>query len=240
MVNVVTARNETNNSTWRTSSAPQGRHRPQLVMGRVLTRTAKTRTTSTCTTTSSAPSSSYALDAVKTPAAIVCGVTIPGRINPQTGVPLQPPPTSRRPPQAAHACRSTCSAPATPTRRRIDYAFRTLEEFSTYKQDVAAANLRGDLFDGFGAGPVKLATGVEWRREHGNVTHNLANQPWYTDYFLSYGLDYGGTTEVLEGYGELNVPVFQDSPVGKYLELDRGDPRHSQQGHGHAAASTPA
>jgi outer membrane receptor protein involved in Fe transport len=102
----------------------------------------------------------------------------------------------------------------------VDYAFRTLEEFSTYKQDVAALNLRGDLFRGWGAGPVKLATGVEYRREHGDVTHNLANQPWYNDYTLSYGLDYAGTIQVLEGYGELNVPVFQDSAVGKYLALD--------------------
>ena len=102
----------------------------------------------------------------------------------------------------------------------MDYAFRTLEEFSTYKQDVAAFNVRGNLSDGWGAGPVKLAAGGEWRREHGNVTHDLANQPWYTDYTLSYGLDYGGTIEVMEGYAELNVPVFEDWALGKYLELD--------------------
>jgi outer membrane receptor protein involved in Fe transport len=218
MVNVATARNETNNSTWRVVAGLNGdigggwqwdayyehgvnknnQHLYHNVVSTFL---------------------NYALDAVQTPGGIVCGVTIPGRINPNTGLPY----TATDVANAAEG--GTCvplnlfgTSNANPA--AVDYAFRTLEEFSTYKQDVAAINLRGSLFDGFGAGPVKLATGVEWRREHGNVTHDLANQPWYTDYTLSYGLDYAGTMSVLEGYAELNVPVFQDSPVGKYLELD--------------------
>jgi len=218
MVNLVTARNETNNSTWHVVGALNGdigsnwswdayfqhgenkndQHLYHNVVGTFL---------------------AYALDAVQTPNGIVCGVTIPGRIDPRTGFPYTATDVAKA------AAGGNCvplnlfgTSNANPA--AIEYAFRTLEEFSTYKQDVAAANLRGNLFDGFGAGPIKLATGVEWRREHGNVTHNLANQPWYTDYFLSYGLDYAGTTEVVEGYGELNVPVFADSPVGKYFELD--------------------
>ncbi|MGZ6016681.1 MAG: TonB-dependent receptor domain-containing protein, partial [Phenylobacterium sp.] len=65
-----------------------------------------------------------------------------------------------------------------------------------------------------------MSAGGEYRREHGNVTHNLANQPWYNDYTLSYGLDYGGTTQVLEGYLELKVPVLKDMALFHYLELD--------------------
>ena len=218
MVNLVNARNETNNSTWHVVGALNGdlgsnwswdayfqhgqnkndQHLYHNVVGTFL---------------------GYALDAVRTPNGIVCGVTIPGRIDPRTGFPYT----------AADVAKAAAGGPCTPLNlfgtsnadpAAIDYAFRTLEEFSTYKQDVGAINLRGNLFDGFGAGPIKLATGVEWRREHGNVTHNLANQPWYTDYFLSYGLDYAGTTESVEGYGELNVPVFQDWALGKYFELD--------------------
>jgi len=218
MLNVATARNETNNTTWRVVGSLNGnlggswswdayfehgvnknnQHLYHNVVSTFL---------------------NYALDAVQTPGGIVCGVTIPGRINPNTGAPYTATDVSK----AAQG--GTCvplnlfgTSNANPA--AVDYAFRTLEEFSTYKQDVGAVNLRGNLFDGFGAGPIKLATGVEWRREHGNVTHDLADQPWYTDYFLGYGLDYGGTQEVLEGYGELNVPVFHDSPIGRYLELD--------------------
>jgi outer membrane receptor protein involved in Fe transport len=218
MVNVQTARNETNNSTWRVVAGLDGdlgggwawdayyehgvnknnQHLYHNVVSTLL---------------------GYALDAVQTPGGVVCGVTIPGRIDPRTGLPYT----------ATDVAKAAAAGPCTPLNlfgignadpAAIDYAFRTLVEFSTYKQDVAAVNLRGNLFDGWGAGPVKLATGAEWRREHGNVTHDLANQPWYTDYTLSYGLDYGGTIEVLEGYAELNVPVFEDWTLGKYLELD--------------------
>jgi len=218
MVNVQTARNETNNKTWRIVGGLNGdlggswqwdayyehgvnkndQHLYHNVVGNLL---------------------GYALDAVQTPGGIVCGVTIPGRINPRTGLPYS----------ATDVALANASGTCVPLNlfgignadpAAIEYAFRTLEEFSTYKQDVAAVNFRGDLYEGVGAGPVKLATGVEWRREHGNVTHDLANQPWYTSYTLSYGLDYGGTIKVLEGYAELNVPVFEDSMIGKYFELD--------------------
>lgn len=102
----------------------------------------------------------------------------------------------------------------------IDYAFRTLKEFSTLKQYVLSGNIHGDLFDGFGAGPVKAAFGLEARRDTADVTHDLANQPWYTSYFLSYGLDYAGKISVLEGYGEVDAPVLKDAPFAKSLELD--------------------
>jgi len=220
MVNVATARNETNNSTWRAVGALNGdigdsgwawdtyfehgeNKNDQHLFHNVVSTFLR-----------------YALDAVQTPNGIVCGVTIPGQTDPSTGLPYT----------ATDVANAAAGGPCTPLNlfgtsnadpAAVDYAFRTLMEFSKYKQDVGAVNLRGDLFDGFGsAGPVKLATGVEWRREHGNVTHDLGNQPWYTNYFLSYGLDYGGTQEVLEGYGELNVPVFRDSAIGKYMEFD--------------------
>lgn len=218
MTNVQTARNETQNETWRVVAGLEGdlggswgwdayyshgvndndQALSHNVVGTLL---------------------GYALDAVETADGIVCGITVPGRVNPRTGLPYSP----------TDLANAAAAGPCTPLnlfgvgnaeQAAIDYAFRTLNEFSTYKQDVAAANLRGDLFEGFGAGPVKLATGVEWRREHGDVTHDLANQPWYTDYTLSYGLDYAGTIEVLEGYAELNVPVFRDAPIGRYFELD--------------------
>jgi outer membrane receptor protein involved in Fe transport len=161
----------------------------------------------------------FALDAVQTPGGIVCGVTIPGRINPDTGFPYSPA-------DVAFASAAGTCAPlnlfgaANASRAAIDYAFRTLVEFPTQKQDVAAFNVRGDLFGGWGAGPVKLATGGEWRKETGLVTHDLANQPWYSGYYLTYGLDYAGKTEVIEGYAELNVPIFSNAPIGRYLELD--------------------
>jgi len=219
MLNVQTARNETNNTTWRGLGGLKGelgggwhwdayfehgqnkndQHLFHNVVSTFL---------------------NYALDAVRAPSGeIVCGVTLPGRVNPNTGLPYTP----------TDVAKAAQGGPCTPlnlfgvgnaSQAAIDYAFRTLMEFSTYKQDVVAANFRGDLFDGWGAGPIKLAAGAEYRREHGNVSHDLGDQPWYNDYTLSYGLDYAGTIRVVEGYAELNVPVLRDVPFARYLELD--------------------
>jgi outer membrane receptor protein involved in Fe transport len=149
----------------------------------------------------------FALDAVKDPSTgnIVCRATLPG--------------------PAFNAAAAGCSplnlfGSNNASRAGLDYAFRTLVEFSTLKQDVVSANIGGDLFAGFGAGPVKGSFGVEARRDTADVTHDLAHQPFYNNYFLSYGLDYAGRISVVEGYGEVNVPVLKDLPFARYLELD--------------------
>jgi outer membrane receptor protein involved in Fe transport len=149
----------------------------------------------------------FALDAVRDPNTgnIVCRATLPGAaFNAKAAgcVPLD-------------LFGSNTASPAA-----LAYAFRTLMEFSTLKQEVVSGNIHGNLFSGFGAGPVKASFGLEARRDTADVTHDLANQPWYDDYFLSYGLDYAGKISVLEGYGEVNVPVIQDLPLAKYLEFD--------------------
>lgn len=102
----------------------------------------------------------------------------------------------------------------------LAYAFRTLHEFSTLKQYVLSGNLRGNLYRGFGAGPVKIALGLEARRDTADVTHDLQDQPFYDNYFLSYGLDYAGKIDVIEGYTELDVPVLRNRPFAKYLDFD--------------------
>jgi outer membrane receptor protein involved in Fe transport len=149
----------------------------------------------------------YALDAVVNPATgqVVCRATLPGpAFNADAAgcVPLD-------------LFGSNNASPAA-----LAYAFRTLKEFSTLEQSVLSADIQGELFSGFGAGPVRGTFGVEARRDTAEVTHDLANQPFYNKYFLSYGLDYAGTISVLEGSGELVVPVLKNLPLAKYVELD--------------------
>jgi len=43
----------------------------------------------------------------------------------------------------------------------LAYAYRTLPEDFEYQQSVAAANIRGDVFKGWGAGPIGVAAGLE-------------------------------------------------------------------------------
>ena len=88
----------------------------------------------------------------------------------------------------------------------IEYVYRTLKEDNKYKQDVFGANFRSTIAQGW-AGPIALATGLEWRKDQADTTHDIANQLWYTSYLLSYGLDRGGDIDVLEAYGEVNVPM---------------------------------
>jgi iron complex outermembrane recepter protein len=162
----------------------------------------------------------YALDAVKNGSGqIVCGVTIPGRVNPSTGAPYT----------AADVSLASENGGCQPlnlfgqgnvSQAALNYAFPTLQEYSTYTQAVVSGNVHGDLYEGWGAGAIKLAAGAEWRREHGNVTHDLQDQPFYNYYTLSYGLDYRGTINVAEAYAELSVPVLKDLPLIHYFEVD--------------------
>jgi iron complex outermembrane receptor protein len=90
----------------------------------------------------------------------------------------------------------------------LDYVYRTLKEDNEYTQDVVGMNFRTTISEGW-AGPIALATGFEWRNDEADTTHDLANQPWYGSYLLSYGLDRGGEIDVLEAYAELDVPMSQ-------------------------------
>jgi iron complex outermembrane receptor protein len=149
----------------------------------------------------------FALDAVRDPATgnIVCAATLPG---------------PNYNPAAAGCVPLNLFGSNNASRAALNYAFRELVEYSTLDEEVLSGNVHGDLSDGFGAGPIKAAFGVEQRRNTANVTHDLAQQPWYDEYFLSYGLDYAGKISVLEGYGEVTVPVLKDLPLAQYLEFD--------------------
>lgn len=90
----------------------------------------------------------------------------------------------------------------------IDYVYRTLKEDTEYEQNVVGANFRADLADGW-AGTIRGAFGAEFRQDEYLATHDLANQPWYDDYLLSWGQDRGGEIEVMEVYAEVDVPMAE-------------------------------
>ena len=101
------------------------------------------------------------------------------------------------------------------------FAYRPLIDNIVNTQKVAAVNANGDLFGGWGAGPVRAAVGAEFRREEISDEHALeTNAVFYYQQFANYGDPYTGTTRVVEGYAELNVPVLKDLPLAKNIELD--------------------
>jgi outer membrane receptor protein involved in Fe transport len=100
-------------------------------------------------------------------------------------------------------------------------------------QDVVSANLSGDPFSTW-AGPVSVATGVEYRHEFYHVTSDpygnspLAETPYNAAYPFDpvlnpegnnwYAGNYHsgrGAYDVLESYLELNVPVLDSETLGR-------------------------
>ncbi len=163
----------------------------------------------------------YALDAVRTPGGqIVCGVTIPGRVNPNTGAPYTADDVAKA--AAGGACTPlNLFGVGNASQAGIDYAFRTLVETSTYKQDVVSANLRANSSRAGARGRSSWPPAPNIAASMAASTMISPISPGTTPtYTLSYGLDYAGTIRVIEGYTELNVPVLRDVPFARYIELD--------------------
>ncbi len=149
----------------------------------------------------------WALGAVRNAAGqVVCAATLPG--NPAYN------------PLAAGCSPLNAFGSGNASAAGLAYAFRTLHEDSAFTQQVVSGNADGTLFSGFGAGPVKAAVGFEYRHSMASVTHDQQDQPWYNQYFLSYGSDYSGNIDVLEGYGELQAPLLKDLPLARSVDLD--------------------
>jgi outer membrane receptor protein involved in Fe transport len=111
----------------------------------------------------------------------------------------------------------------------LDYVFRTLKEDSDYTQDVVGVNFRGELAEGW-AGPIAAAFGAEIRSDESDVTHDMANQPWYSSYLLSWGLDRGGKIDVAEIYGEISVPISEKVNTDFGVRQTRNEATSAQSG----------
>ncbi|MCW2396533.1 MULTISPECIES: TonB-dependent receptor domain-containing protein [unclassified Sphingobium] len=153
----------------------------------------------------------FALDAVRAPAGNVLGVA-PGTI--VCAELLKPNPN----PIAVGCSPANFFGLDNLTQAAIDYVYRPVFEDFVYDQHVLAASITGDLFGGIGAGPIGFAAGGEYRTESGNVTHG--DIPNYLDYAFTFGLDYGGSIKVLEGFTELNAPLLAGLPGAERLDLN--------------------
>jgi outer membrane receptor protein involved in Fe transport len=101
------------------------------------------------------------------------------------------------------------------------FAYGPLIDDLTNSLKVAALNARGDIFQGWGAGPIQGAVGGEYRRADVSDTHDLAQYAsLYYQQFANYGDPFTAKTEVEEGYAEVNVPVLKDLPLVNSLNLD--------------------
>ena len=99
----------------------------------------------------------------------------------------------------------------------VAFAWQTVREDFAYRQHVLSGSVQGTLFEGWGAGPIGMAAGLDYRDEGGDVTHGGIDP---SDYAFSFGLDYAGKIQVIEGFAETSVPVFRDSMLGNFFELN--------------------
>jgi outer membrane receptor protein involved in Fe transport len=83
-------------------------------------------------------------------------------------------------------------------------------------QQVAAANLKGDLFS-LPAGPISAAFGGEWRKE--TVKQRVDSISAAGGFEFTNQQPLSGAFNVKEAYGELVVPILKDSPFGRSLDL---------------------
>ena len=99
----------------------------------------------------------------------------------------------------------------------LDYVYRDLLEQVNIDQHVVAANVQGDLFQ-LWAGPLSVATGLEYRRDSTSTIHDALSASFA--YFQNFGADYRATQDVFEGYVEAEAPLLKDLAFARTLSLN--------------------
>jgi len=119
-----------------------------------------------------------------------------------------------------------------------DYIAISTQNGTTIEEQVANfAITNGNLFDiGWGAAPVGIAMGVEWRQEYGNFNPDTALSSGDVVGFNG-GTQTVGQYSVTDLFAELNVPIAADKKGAYLLELN-GAYRYSSYSNNVGTAST--
>jgi iron complex outermembrane recepter protein len=102
----------------------------------------------------------------------------------------------------------------------LAYAFGNLTEHDNITQNVVAASVSGHLWNGWGAGPLSSALGVEYRVD--KLDNDAGSLPFAqrTDFALQYGDTFSGKTKITEGFLELEMPLLRDQPGAKAATIN--------------------
>jgi outer membrane receptor protein involved in Fe transport len=101
----------------------------------------------------------------------------------------------------------------------LDYIAANISVSHVNQQEQALGIISGNLWDLWGAGPIGLAVGAEYRREY---AEGLGRSRSTGDrfLFLNTGADFPGSEyETEEAFTELSIPLFRDSFLGEYADL---------------------
>lgn len=97
------------------------------------------------------------------------------------------------------------------------YAFGATDQSTRFEQEAGAINIQGHPLETW-AGPVGFATGIEARRDHLRISVDPISAA--NGFYVYNSTPSEGRVNVIEGYGELAVPLLKDSPLGSSLELN--------------------
>lgn len=101
----------------------------------------------------------------------------------------------------------------------LDYIAANISVSHVNEQEQALGIISGNLWDLWGAGPIGVAVGAEYRREY---AEGLGRTRSTGDrfLFLNTGADFPGSEyETEEAFAELSIPLFRDSFLGEYADL---------------------
>lgn len=101
----------------------------------------------------------------------------------------------------------------------IDYITAAIRVRETNEQESAVAAVSGQLWDFWGAGPLGVAVGAEYRREFTEGIGRSADTAGRV-LQLNTGADFlAAEYESEEWFAELSIPLIRDSWLGEYAEL---------------------
>ena len=98
-----------------------------------------------------------------------------------------------------------------------DYLYGTATQSQAFRQNVAALNLQGDLFDTW-AGTVPAALGAEHRSNRVSTTADPISAT--SGFYVFNSSIVGGEVKVTEGYLETSVPLARDIKALNLVELN--------------------
>lgn len=106
------------------------------------------------------------------------------------------------------------------TQAALDYVYGNLTEFNDITLNAAAFNVNGELWQGWGAGALQAAFGIEYREEE--FVNSAGDLPFAqrTDFGLQYGDEFAGDLKALEYFAEIEMPILTDAPLARSLTVN--------------------
>lgn len=108
----------------------------------------------------------------------------------------------------------------------LAYVYGDLIELTSTEQRMASVTFSGEIWDGFGAGPVSMAAGIDYREEDTENDNGGDPDPILrTDFQSQYSDPWAGGTEVADLFAEIEIPLLREKPAAEYMMINLANRR---------------